>query len=924
MATTFRAARRTWLAAIIALAAHLTPSPAAAQPESPETYEALLAKAKRVIPQDPVAGLEVADRLTDLAQGDPERAATAIWLQAEALSRSKQHAAALARLGRARNLLPDEPSVIAANLLLAEARANRELAYYAEALAAFNEAYETFGAIEDRPGQARTSISLGILYEEARDYKRALTYFQTALDDAAEDAPMARMAAHNAMGVIHRRMGDWQAGRLDHLRALAIAREYELARHVIESYGNLADLELTAGNLEAARARIEEAMALDEPGTQIWDRGLLSIRAEILTAEGHYDEAGAIVRDLFADLAPEDAPSWDRDVLETAAIYYRTVEDWANAYRYYAAYKALDEAKREVALRSGNALLAADYDYDRTKAQITQARRDAEYAKLAASNAQRTLTGSIIGIVVVVLIAGIAVMAKHNARLAEAARKEEAARSRAEEAADEADTAKEEAIRASAAKSRLLATTSHELRTPLNAIVNYSGLLSENDDLSADVRAMLAIISDQADDLTAIVTDLLDAAKIEAGHFTIQRTSMDLQQSLDTVVGIHHLTANQKDLVLDLEVAEPLGIYEADALRVRQAISNLVKNAIKFTERGTITVTARPLAHPEGFEVAVRDTGIGIAHEDQQRIFEAFTQADDSRVRSVEGTGLGLGVARTVAKEHGGDLTLESARGVGSVFTVTIPARRLAPPEAPVAPSGPQPAPTPPNTPAAAAPPEPTQLPPVVDARRTPRPTPEAVQAPPPPRCAAQPTPGADAPGDPAAPTPSLDKATQRNDGTDRAAPTPAEPAPPKTPKARPGSIFAGIEGALAGVHALTVEDQKLNQTLIGTMMMPTGLTMDFADNGKVAVEMVQARPYDIVLMDQNMPVMDGLTAVETIRALDAPVSRIPIIMVTADMTSDAERAAALAGADGFTGKPIAPKDITRIIQVALAERAMA
>jgi signal transduction histidine kinase len=231
---------------------------------------------------------------------------------------------------------------------------------------------------------------------------------------------------------------------------------------------------------------------------------------------------------------------------------------------------------------------------------------------------------------------------------------------------------------ANRAKSRFLANVSHELRTPLNAIVGYNSLAIDGiyGALPAPLRGAHERIRAAAEHLLALVNDVLDLSKIEVGRMEVDLETMDVGALLDSVITVIEPSAAKKGLDIDVVVGRDLPRITTDARHVRQILLNLVSNAIKFTERGSVTLIARPAETPAAsIRITVEDTGIGIAAEDVTRIFEEFEQVRPSgRGDSLQrGTGLGLAIARKLARLLGGDIEVVSEEGVGSRFTLELP-----------------------------------------------------------------------------------------------------------------------------------------------------------------------------------------------------------------------------------------------------------
>jgi two-component system, NarL family, sensor histidine kinase EvgS len=249
---------------------------------------------------------------------------------------------------------------------------------------------------------------------------------------------------------------------------------------------------------------------------------------------------------------------------------------------------------------------------------------------------------------------------------------------RAEELARARDTAEA----ASRAKDDFLAMMSHEIRTPMNGVLGLVEVL-ENTPMNPDQSQMLGMIQDSASALLQILDDLLDYSKIEAGRLMIESTSIDLREMADSAIGLLAASAHEKGLRVRVDVApEVAASVRGDSVRLRQIIFNLMSNAIKFTIKGEVALHIRAVEHrgaEQVIELCVKDTGIGIAVEAQQSLFEPFVQAETSTTRRFGGTGLGLTICNRLVELMGGSMTLDSALGVGTAMTVrlTMPVETL-------------------------------------------------------------------------------------------------------------------------------------------------------------------------------------------------------------------------------------------------------
>ncbi|TAN62499.1 MAG: response regulator, partial [Magnetospirillum sp.] len=241
-------------------------------------------------------------------------------------------------------------------------------------------------------------------------------------------------------------------------------------------------------------------------------------------------------------------------------------------------------------------------------------------------------------------------------------------------AEEEAHRAKLAAEAANQAKSSFLANMSHELRTPLNAIIGYSEMLQEElEDLGQDeLIPDLGKIHSAGRHLLTLINDVLDISKIEAGKMDLFVESFDIEQMVSDVVSTIQPLVEKNSNRLAVDCAAGIGVMDADLTKVRQTLFNLLSNASKFTNNGTITLTSRREGAWIAFAVA--DTGIGMAPEELDKLFQAFQQADASTTRKFGGTGLGLAISRTFCRMMGGDITVASEPGMGTTFTVRLPA----------------------------------------------------------------------------------------------------------------------------------------------------------------------------------------------------------------------------------------------------------
>ncbi len=378
-----------------------------------------------------------------------------------------------------------------------------------------------------------------------------------------------------------------------------------------------------------------------------------------------------------------------------------------------------------------------------------------------------------------------------------------------------------EAEAANTAKSQFLANMSHEIRTPMTAILGYAELMASDEEIGRDqdrMRETAGIIQRNGEHLLAIINDILDISKIDAGKMTIEAVRTD---PLEIIRDVHELLrgrAIRKGLRYELQQRDPLpDAIVTDPVRIRQILMNLVQNAIKFTESGSVILRVESEADPASLWVSVIDTGMGMSEDQENKLFAAFQQGDDSMARRFGGTGLGLAISKHLAGLMLGDLTVTSRPGKGSVFTLELP-MELA------------------------------------------------------------------------------EGAAWHEPGNH-----------PDSQPGTPAEQHAAIERSLAGARILLVEDGPDNQRLISHHLSKAGASVMIADNGEEGMQRIGAAnragdPFDLVLMDMQMPIMDGYAAT---RALRERGETVPIIALTAHaMTGDRERCLE-AGCNDYKTKPI-------------------
>ena len=658
------------------LGALLAASPVSAAPASPDGFDASVAAAREAMFSDPQQALKAATQAVRVAEHRPATTdgriarATALWLQAESYIGLNRLDDARPIADRALTLARDAaPNCkLHGDLLRSHGAIAAASGQVLQALRDFQTAFRVFRAAGEARSQALALQDIAQVFAEAEDHERSLQYLRQAMETYDGDAGLT-LTLHNSLAEVYRK-----EGRFDEAQAevrLALARTRELGSVLLETriLTNLASTEAEAGRLSQAASTIARAQRLSADGEAAgWRPFVWGVAAKIAFDRGDLAEAAGLIGRTFEGQDLNRTEALYREYHRTAAAIYEATGNRALALAHLKAFGRLDDEARRLTASTASQLMAARFDFTNQNLKIStlkqeRLRRDVQMERERGRFRTVLLSGLLAagGVVLALLLFGFVSLRRSRDRVRDANRTLTCVNTKLEGALK--------------AKTEFLATTSHEIRTPLNGILGMTQVLLTDRTVAGDLRERIELVHGAGETMRALVDDILDVAKMETGNLTVCREPVNLAALLNDAGRLWGGHADAKGLDLVLDTADAPTAIVSDGGRLRQIVFNLMSNAVKFTNAGTVTLSAstEDAGDDRMLLLRIRDTGIGIPADMQQAIFEPFRQVEGGTTRQFGGTGLGLSICHRLVDAMGGTLTVDSAVGEGTSFTVRMP-----------------------------------------------------------------------------------------------------------------------------------------------------------------------------------------------------------------------------------------------------------
>ena len=650
-----------------------------------KAFDAAIERVKQAMMGDPSAARAAAEHALHLVEGmkgDPSISpkdmavslATAQWLLAEAMIGLNDAQSAKSLIGAAivGVELNDRGSKLHGDVLRSRATLAEVGGDVQAALKDYLTAHRIFRDVKEARSQAIALQDIGNLYLGAGDFDRVRKYYSESLEAYSAD-PWLNLATYNNRGQAYREQRRYSEAAGEYASALKAARQ--LGSPLLEAriLTNLAETQTQLGRLDQALQTLSAASALVQNGEGAgWRPYVFGVRAMVEAKQGRWPEAAALIGTAFGDqdLTKTEMPL--RELHKAAFEIYEKVGQSDLALDHLKAFQRLDHEALRLTASASAQLMSAEFDFANQNLRIShlkqgQLERDITIERQRSQFRTRLFIGVGSALLIIFGLLAFGYVSIRRSRDRVRATNVELSAS---------NIALEKALQA---RTDFLATTSHEIRTPLNGILGMSQVLLADRRLPSEVRERVELLRGAGETMKTLVDDILDVAKMEAGELSVATSEVDLSRLINDCVGLWREAAKNKGLELQCTLDRVPARILADGDRLRQILSNLLSNAVKFTASGSVALAARVLEGDGQSTIAfaVRDTGIGIPDADQARIFEAFTQVNNSTTREYSGTGLGLAISQRLAGALGGSIELVSASGEGSCFTVRLPLKAV-------------------------------------------------------------------------------------------------------------------------------------------------------------------------------------------------------------------------------------------------------
>jgi len=622
---------------------------------------------------DPGKAIKAAGAAASIAQtiDESERRALMIattqWLSGEAYLRIDEPDKAEKPIASAlRTVMRYDPgSTLHGELLLSLGGYATATGSVRQALDSYHRAHDVFLKRKDTRSQAKSLIQIAMLYYGANDWASALRYYDQALDVYNVDRGLS-CSIYNGRANALKELGKIAEAQQAFNSALKLARQMKSRSLEATILRNIARMALASGDLvRADRAMADSVRAAGADAPPEFQRQQAAVLAQAAYQHGDVEGAAELIGQVFAGADLTKTTLADRDAHRTAFLTYEKIGRDDLALAHLRALKRLDDDATTLARSTGAALMSARFDFANQALKIANLKAD-DAQKSAAYERQNAQTQRWIFLgasgATMILIAMLLYALRVSRR----------SRTRVQVANEELAVTNQALGKALAAKTEFLATTSHEIRTPLNGILGMTQVMLVDRSLDAVTRDRLSIVQDAGTAMKALVDDILDVAKMESGNLTIEDRPFDLRRMIVAACDMWSSQAQAKGLTFDLTVDDCPGLVTGDEQRLRQILFNLLSNAIKFTPDGNVALSVDRSAGG-ACRFTISDSGIGIAPDKVEAIFDPFRQADSSTTRRFGGSGLGLTISRSLATAMGGSIAVTSVVGQGTTFTVDLP-----------------------------------------------------------------------------------------------------------------------------------------------------------------------------------------------------------------------------------------------------------